>query len=78
VAKVEFTLTGCANGHPVRIAGTGAATRSAMRVAFRAVEAPFTFDASLALLAGLDAVVALVTALAVTADCPPSRIERAG
>jgi hypothetical protein len=48
-----------------------------MRVALRAAEAPFTFDASLALFAGLDVVLALAAGLAVAADDPVVARQRA-
>ena len=37
MTNIEFTLTGCANGHPVRIEGRGAATWRAVRGALNAV-----------------------------------------
>jgi hypothetical protein len=68
VAKVEFTLTGCANGHPVRIEGKGTVTGKEMRVALKALEAALTFDPQLALFAGLDVVTALAAGLATAPD----------
>lgn len=68
MTKVDYTLSGCVNGHPVRIDGSGTATRKEMRVAFAASEAPFTFDANLALFAGLDAVVALTAGIVAATD----------
>jgi hypothetical protein len=68
VAKVEFTLTGCANGYPVRIEGMGTATARDVRIALKAREVPFTFDVGLAWFAGLDVVVALAAGLASAAD----------
>lgn len=70
MTKVDYTLSGCANGHPVRIVGKGTATPRVGRVRLAAVEASVTFDTGLAHLVGLDVVTAVVAGLAVAPDGP--------
>ncbi len=64
MTKVDYTLSGCANGHPVRIVGRGTAGRGRLQLAFTAAEPALAFDASFAHLAGLDALAALALGLA--------------
>jgi hypothetical protein len=77
VTKVNYMLTGCANGHPVRIEGKGTVGTPRLRLAFTVTEAPSTFDANLAHFAGIDAVVALADGLAVPDDAPVVARSRA-
>ena len=70
VTKVDFTLSGCANGHPVLIDGQGHVEANAVR--FDAVESLLRFDPQLARLAGFDAVEALLGNLAIAHGVPVS------
>jgi len=70
VTRIDYTLSGCANGHPVRIAGRGTATGKRLQVAFTAAEAPVTFDAGLAHVVGLDVVAAVGAGLVTAPDGP--------
>ena len=70
MTKIDFTLTGCANGHPVRIEGKGTTTRKLVELRFSAIEAPFTFNAGLAHFAGGDALAALAAGHILAADGP--------
>ncbi|MBZ0153020.1 MAG: hypothetical protein K8J09_15965 [Planctomycetes bacterium] len=68
MTKIDYELTGCANGHPVRIEGRGIAERGRLQLAFSAAEPVLGFDASLAHLAGIDALVAVVQGLVAPHD----------
>jgi hypothetical protein len=52
--KLDYMLSGCANGHPVRIQGTGSVSGKRLRFAIWPIEEPLDFDPALALLACLD------------------------
>ena len=68
VTTLGHTLSGCANGHPVRIDGRGTVTPKQVRVRFAATDAPVTFAAGLAHFAGLDAVMAVLAGLVQAPD----------
>ena len=70
VTKVEFTLSGCANGHPVLIDGQGHVEANAVR--FDSVGQLLRFDPALARLAGFDAVEALLGNLVIAHEVPVS------
>jgi hypothetical protein len=64
VTDIDFTLTGCANGHPVRIEARGRLPA----IEFVVADGPFTFCRLFAHFAGLDAVAALARGLVVAHD----------
>lgn len=70
MTKVDYTLSGCANGHPVRIEGAGTVGRSAARLRLRAQENCLLFDAGLAYLVAVDAMLAMVGRIIGGADNP--------
>src|SRR5204863_3739943 len=59
--KLDFMLTGCANGHPVRVQGTGSVAGRRLRLAVWPIEVPLDFDPSLALVTGVDPLLAVAT-----------------
>lgn len=67
---VEFTLSGCANGHPVLVDGQGHVEANAVR--FDLLGHVLRFDPELARLAGFDAVEALLGNLAIAHEAPVS------
>lgn len=70
MTKVDYTLSGCANGHPVRMEGTGTVGRSAARLRLRAQENCLLFDAGLAQLVAGDALLAIAGRAVAAADNP--------
>jgi hypothetical protein len=61
--KLDYMLTGCANGHPVRIQGTGSVTGRRLRFAVSSSEVPLDLDPAVALFAGVDALIAAAAGL---------------
>ncbi len=70
MTKIDYTLSGCANGHPVRIDGGGTVTPKQLRIAFKAIEAPLTFDAGFVHFAGIDTLLAVAAGLVTPHDGP--------
>ncbi|MEZ6036742.1 MAG: hypothetical protein R3F29_04635 [Planctomycetota bacterium] len=68
MTRVEFTLSGCANGHPVLIDGQGHVEANAVR--FDSVGHLLRFDPALARLAGFDAVEASLGDLVAAHEVP--------
>lgn len=65
---IDYELTGCANGHPVRIEGHGIAARGRLQLVFTATEPVLAFDASFAHLAGIDALASVAYGLVAPHD----------
>jgi hypothetical protein len=61
--KLDYMLTGCANGHSVRIQGTGSVTGRRLRFAVWPIEVPLDLDPAVALFAGVDALLAVAAGL---------------
>jgi hypothetical protein len=61
--KLDYMLTGCANGHPVRIKGTGLVAGRRLRLAVWPNEVPLDLDPAVAFFAGCDALIAVFAGL---------------
>jgi hypothetical protein len=61
--KLDYMLTGCANGHPLRIQGTGSVTDKRLRFAVWPVEVPLDFDPAFALVTAVDLLLAVAGGL---------------
>lgn len=70
MTRIDYVLTGVANGHPVRITGRGTTARGRVQMAFSAAEPALGFDASFANVVGLDAVAAVALGQVVAPDSP--------
>lgn len=70
MTRIDYVLSGVANGHPVRIAGRGTTAPGWLDMVFTAAEPALAFDASWAALVGLDALAALTRGLVVAPDLP--------
>lgn len=70
MTRIDYVLTGVANGHPVRITGRGTAARGRLQLVFKAAEPAMAFDASFANVVGLDAVAAAALGLVEAPDSP--------